>query len=291
MSDFTDRENSLNDSKPIECYHFFDGFEDYKYCNVNQTVIIPEAGIFEPAIIRRDEIEYDGSNMNNVLKLSISLDADFVRRNVVRFGKPRMSLRYYRLQDGVIGSEFIFDGIVAEIQFNGEIASVTAHTVSDDLSRKILTRSIFRTCYHAVYSSGSGFLSSQTIAECRAIKANFTYNGVIEGFGANQSQIISSVFQQGATPPIINRAYLGFLKNNTTNEIRTISGHPSIYMVNIIRPFVGGNIGNSITFTLGCAKNMNGCIRLNSPNDFFSGFPEMPIEDRYATTTIKRYLR
>ncbi len=286
MSDYTDKEYSYNDSVPIECYHIFDGDVEYFYTTAEKNIEISDVGIFLPAIISRDSLETSSNTIMTDLKLEMDVQEDFIRLNVVRFGKSPVYIRAFRIQvetDPIQYKEFFF-GRITSISFLKEIAEISASFSGLNLKSKVLSYPSSKSCSHGLY----GLL-------CGVDKNLFTYYGNITAFGDTELEVQSPVFLT-----IHEMGYslaLGNILNNNTNENRIIQLHgkgeypvsTNYSIITIIRPFVSGLVGSSITVTVGCNKSYKTCKNWFNNSKRFGGFEDIPVENPYSEAKILRY--
>jgi hypothetical protein len=281
MSNFTDKDYSLVESKPIECYKIYssDG-ESYLYTTDSDPVIIDGVGTFYPENIAREDLSENNTPFDSEINLNMDSQSAFVRMNNFRYGKPALEIEAYRVQRDNGAYAIFYMGIVSEILFNGETASVKCKFFGSVLNNKIITYFASRSCPHLLYGSF-----------CKAVKANYTFSGVINSFyNGNGSMIVSSSFAGKSV-------LYGSLYNVNTKEFRAIYdvcrndlGVAVPNSARIIRPFITGNVLDPIILTYGCAKTEKECMTKFANFKNFGGFNDIPVEDPYSYAKIMRYL-
>lgn len=268
MNAFTDKDVSIHDAAPIECYKFIGELKTYRYTNNNAPVTV--AGeVYEPlSDISRTALETSSlldSNQSIDVKMPITAEL------AVTYNFLKMPLTLdleiravHRGTNFATDSELIWQGQSIGFPVTDNYATVqTQSVIQASLSRQ-LNQVVFQTsCNHEVYDE-----------MCGRDPVDFTTTTTITLIKDNVITVVDTARSD-------NVLKIGKMVNTRTGESRVIIENVGD-IVTIGYPFIDIQLGDTVDLIIGCDNLYSTCLNVFDNVINFIGFMWMPFTNPYV---------
>lgn len=260
-------EASLAGGKPVELYRFVRGTRQWLYSTADVPVSYL-GEVYHPQAMRRGELpqneERDNATLDLYLDLSLDMIAEFISGSSP---VPTEVTVYRRHRDEAVPGEFavIFLGSVALVAFAEAEVHLTCVPIQKSIQRKVPRWLYQSQCNHMLYD-----------AFCTVDPAAYTFAG---GITAIIGRTLTVPEAAGKPDGYYNG---GWVKDGETYAF--IQQHLGTSLL-LLATTINIKVGDAITMTAGCDREVTTCAAkfANLPN--FMGFPFMPGTNPYTSLT------
>lgn len=268
MSDFHDKDVSIHDAAPIECYKFIGELKTYRYTSNNEAVTV--AGeVYEPlSDISRTSIE-TSSLLDSVQSIDVKMPITAELAVTYNFLKMPITLdleirAVHRGTDFATESKLIWQGQSIGFPVTDNYASVQTQSVIQAALSRQLNQVVFQTsCNHEVYDD-----------MCGLDPAAFTTTTTI-------TKIKDNVITVGATGRATHELRIGKMVNTRTGESRVIIDNVGT-IVTVGYPFLDIVLGDTVDLIIGCDNLYSTCLNVFNNVINSIGFMWMPFTNPYV---------
>lgn len=257
------RELSMQSGEPIEMYHFTVGLVDYRFTSA-KSAIVYNGDTYQPALIKRGNVEFTTERGRNSLKIQTS--RDFAIADLFRIAAPSdvillvVHLVHYGDTDGAV----IWSGRVLNCEWSGSVASLNCEPISTSLQRIGLRRLYQRQCPHVLYGSACRVNKDDhdlviTVTAINGLTLNTNNTGILSEYAG------------------------GFAVFGT--EKRFITENP-FNQIKLSAPFYGLTVGNTITIFKGCDHTLDTCHVRFSNSENYGGMPYIPNKNPFGGSLL-----
>jgi uncharacterized phage protein (TIGR02218 family) len=262
---YDDYEQTLTDSRPIECYDLADiSGQHWRYTSsrVEQTLL---NHVYSPEVIKSKELEITDNHFKNLMEITLSKNNLFAFQYFPGTPESKVTLTIYRMQS----TDYIYywSGVVQIVSFNTDgLATVKAAPLSSDIVRVGTRRRCQIMCDLCLYGLG-----------CNVNRESFKVDGTITTISG--TTVTSSAFATKTSGwftaglLVVGNARR-LIRSHTTNTI-TIS-----------RAILNAAAGTSLTAYAGCDHLPTTCLTkfINKPN--YGGCEFLPLTNPFTTSLI-----
>lgn len=263
MSVYSDRETSVHDGEPIECYEFVGTYKTYRYTSSDLPVTVG-GSTYVPVPVKRSSIKagvYDEDNikLDVVMPISVALVKDYG----FQVTQPRIRLRLLRVHRGTdFSTDFkvIWLGNVTTFNIANNTATIAIPSIfADAMSGNIPSVYFGTPCNHVLFDSG-----------CKISRAANTLSANVVAVSGNSVEIDTlGVFPDGS---FIG----GEIADTARNDRRMITGQAGT-LLTVNYPFSGLAAGTTVEVTRGCDHGYNSDCKNKYNNQInHGGFPFIP---------------
>lgn len=169
---YTTKERSLIRGEPVELYRFKRGGQYWTY-NSSDIVITYTGKIYEPALIRRGDIELTSNSLKNLLKIEVDRANKFAVAFISIPVEHTTELVIYRghrdlESNGIFDFVEYWKGYIYVVKFLPKVVNIIASPKTNSLKRSGLMRKFQRSCGYQIYST-----------RCTLLKADYLRSGTI----------------------------------------------------------------------------------------------------------------
>lgn len=263
MTIYEDRELSVHDGEPIECYEFSGSYKTYRYTSSDLPVIVG-GNTYVPVALKRTNVKagvYDEDNIKIDIEMPISVA--LVKDYGFQITPPRLLLTIYRVhRDTDFATDFVifWKGLVTSFNIENNKAKLSIPSVFGDAMSGNLPSVYYQTpCNHVLYDSG-----------CKMSRAANTVTTTVVAVEGNSVQIASN----GGWP---DGAFIGGEVADTShNDRRMIVAHAAD-LLTINYPFSSLAVGTTVEVTRGCDHGFSSDCKNKFNNQInHGGFPFIP---------------
>ena|SRR6218665_2320881 len=263
MSAYSDRETSVHDGEPIECYEFVGSYKTYRYTSSDLPVIVG-GFTYVPVAIKRTNVKagvYDEDNIKIDIEMPISIA--LVKDYGFQITPPRLMLSIYRVHRGTdFMSDFVtfWKGRITNFNIVNNTATITIPSIfGDAMSGNVPSVYYQSPCNHVLFDSG-----------CKMSRAANTVATSVVSVDGNAVQIASA----GGWP---DGSFIGGEVADTVhNDRRMIIAH-SGDLLTVNYPFSNLTAGTAVEVTRGCDHGFNSDCKNKFNNQInHGGFPFIP---------------
>lgn len=263
MSVYSDRETSIHDGEPIECYEFVGSYKTYRYTSGDLPVTV-NGSVFTPVPIRRSNVKagvYDEDNIKIDVEMPISVA--LVKDYGFQITPPRLMLTVYRVHRGTdYATDFaiFWKGLITTFSITNNKATITIPSIfGDAMSGNVPSVYYQSPCNHVLFDSG-----------CKISRAANTVVTTVVAVDGNNVQIASA----GGFP---DGAFIGGEVADTShNDRRMIVAHAAD-LLTVNYPFSNLLVGTTVEVTRGCDHGFNSDCKNKFNNQInHGGFPFIP---------------
>lgn len=236
---YVEKEQSLISGEPIELYRFKKGDQFWTFNDSNVSIIY-NGKIYDPALIRRGDIELTSNCLKNLLKIEVDKTNKFAVNFISTPIEGITELTIYR-GHGVDPANFIayWKGSVFSVQFKPKIVIIVASPKTNSLKRSGLMRKYQRSCSYVLYST-----------RCTMVKANYKREGTIISIDGTKIEAI--IFGTEVNGWFINGLF------EIDSRSRMIVWHEGNY-IRLMNKIQGLKIGDSFDAYAGCNSSATMC--------------------------------
>lgn len=259
-------EESVSDSRPIECYKFI-GSQGrvYLYTSANTSVSLGGQR-YSPIAITRSRIKTATNEDSDVtLELEIPFDTEVCLDYAYAQVPPKLELEVYRKQGRGTESDYVlyWNGVVRGFDVRGRIASISVPSMASlALSTSVPNVYFQAPCNHILYNSRCGVSAAA--------------NKVDRVVGGASSQTILLDASAGANGDF--RA--GEIVNNRSLERRLVLDNVGV-SITIGFPFFDIRPGDPVSIYKGCDHTVSTCHTKFNNVINFGGFPNVPADNPF----------
>lgn len=263
MTIYDDRETSIHDGEPIECYEFAGSYKTYRYTSSDLPVTVG-GNVYTPQAIQRSNVKagvYDEDNIKIDVNMPISVA--LVKDYGFQITPPRLMLTIYRVHRGTdFATDFVtfWKGLVTNFNIVDNTATITVPSIFGDAMSGNVPSVYYQTpCNHVLFDSG-----------CKISRAANTVTTTVVAVDGNNVQIASA----GGWP---DGSFIGGeIADTTHNDRRMIVGHAAD-LLTINYPFSNLLVGTTVEVTRGCDHGYNSDCKNKFNNQInHGGFPFIP---------------
>lgn len=264
MTIFNDREASVHDAEPIECYEFVGSYQTYRYTSSDLTVIV-NGQTFVPLAMKRSNIkvgtyEDDQTQLEVELPISCSLVKDYG----FQVTPPRLLLNLYRVHRGTDFATdwaIVWKGLVSNCAVTNNKAKLLIPSVFGAAMSGSIPSVYYQTpCNHVLFDFG-----------CKIPRAANMITTTITAISGNNVELADN----GGKP---DGFFIGGeVADIEHNDRRMIIGHAGNNLT-VNYPFSNLKIGANVEVTRGCDHGFSTDCKLKYDNQInFGGTPFIPI--------------
>lgn len=263
MSAYDDRELSVHNGEPIECYEFVGSYKTYRYTSYALPVTLG-GKLYTPQAIKRSTIKagvYDEDSISITVNMPITLA--LVKDYGFQITPPRLELSIYRVHNGTdFAVDFVtyWKGRISNFNITDDEAAITIPSIFADAMSANCPSIVYQTpCNHVLFDSG-----------CKISRAANAITTVVISIDGNSVQIADV----GGWPDGSFNG--GEIADLTHNDRRMISLHAG-NLLTTNYPFSNLQVGATVEVTRGCDHGYNSDCK----NKFFNqinhgGYPFIP---------------
>lgn len=154
---FEDRETSRFGGQPVECYKFTQGDQSWYYTSADQQVVLPTAGIFTPAVIRRGELDFSQEDSGQEVPFMVPRSNPIAAFFIGELPSTPIWLTVYRAHRGDEDAPIvIFTGKIVRCKTEESEATLIGASLMSMLTRAVPPVAMQTPCNHVLYSEGCG---------------------------------------------------------------------------------------------------------------------------------------
>jgi len=260
---YDNKENAIK-RQPAELFHIYDSSSIDEYYTNGDVAVVYGGHTWNPAVIKREQIEYN-SDLNNS---QLTITVDYLNPVVfyyISYNPPRtVWVEVYKLhRDLPLETDILFVGVISQVEISGNSAKVLVSGFEGFFEKSVCPKRFQRQCQHQLGDS-------KCTIDLESYKYSLTCNSVsTDGLTLTMS---------GSTTE--NILVLGFIKNETDDwtESRMIVYNVGT-SVKIRYPFGESIVGKACTLYYGCSGDITVCRDSFNNLDHFLGFPYIPIDN------------
>lgn len=263
MTVYSDREASIHDGEPIECYEFVGPYKTYRFTSSDVAVIV-NGNEYKPAAIERTEIKAGVHDEDNLeIKISIPITSQLVKDYAFQVTPPRLTLTLYRVHRGTsFASDFAiaWKGDVTSMKVENNKATIAIPSIFGNALAGNIPAIVYQTpCNRVLFDEG-----------CKVSRAANSHTTTVQEIDGS-SILLASV---GGWP---DGSFIGGeIADLAHNNRRMITAHASNLIV-VNYPFANLTAGMEVVVTRGCDHAFNGDCKNKYANQInFGGFPFIP---------------
>lgn len=263
MSVYEDREESVHDGEPIECYEFTGSYKTYRYTSSDLPVDVL-GNTYVPAVIKRSNIKAGTHSEDNIdVKLEMPITLALVKDYGFQVTPPRLYLRILRVHrdtDYATDVAIYWQGEVTDFNTDNNTATITIPSAFGNAMAGNIPSVYYQSpCNHVLFDSG-----------CKISRAANSLTTTVVAVSGNNVQLATA----GAFP---DGAFIGGeIADTVHNDRRMIVAHAS-NLLTVNYPFSNLIPGASVEVTRGCDHGYNSDCKLKYNNQInHGGFPFIP---------------
>jgi uncharacterized phage protein (TIGR02218 family) len=269
MTIFSDRELSVHDSQPIECFEFIGSYVTYRYTSADIEVTV-NGNVYTPAAVSRTGIRAGTHDEDNI---QVEIEMPITMKLVVDYGfqitPPALNLTIYRVHRGTnFATDFsvYWKGPVTNIGIEDDKATFTVPSAfAAALSGAIPSIGFQAPCNRVLFDSG-----------CKVSRGFYSVTTTV---AATDGDVIQLMSNGGFADGLFIG---GEIADTAHNDRRMIIAH-SANLVTVNYPFAKLTVGTTVEVTAGCNHAFNGDCKNRFSNQInFGGFPFIPSINPFA---------
>jgi len=263
--------------QPAELFRIYDNAGIDEYYTNGDVAISHNSKTWNPAVIKRDQIEYS----SNLTTSQLTITVDYLNPVVfyyISYNPPRnVWVEVFKLhRDQDPGMNYLFEvdilfvGVISKVEIQGNSARVTVNGFEGFFEKPVCPKKYQRQCQHQLGDTGCG-LNMDSWYLKRAV-SSVSADGLTIGISASIDNDV---------------LVLGYMRNYTSNVPlpATIEYRMIVYnqgtTVKIRYPFGNTPIVSetNLRFYYGCSGDITVCGDTFDNLDNFLGFPYIPIDN------------
>lgn len=261
---FDDREQSRYGAQPIECFHFEQGANDWKFTSADMVVTLP-VGEFQPIPISRNALEFSEEDTGETIEVKVPRDNSVAALFIGDLPSSPVRVTIYRAHRGdetLAISWFV--GQVWKVEFQGTSQAVlVCKSVIAQLERAYPIVLVQAPCNHVLYSNQC----KANPTTSRDLVTISTVDGVtiVSGNFAGRAD----QWYQGGTLQTLDGSERRFIADHVGDTVTLISRMPGLQS------------GAQVWAVWGCSHLEDACLNKFANLDNFLGFPRIPKRNPY----------
>jgi len=260
---YEEREISVYDGKPVECFHFWRGGTDWFLTSADREIVLPEIGTFEPEAMLAGGQELREEDDNGAVEIQLPRTSAIVAEYIPYLPTGKTWLRIYRAhRDDLTSPICVFFGSVASVAFrDGSIAHIQCASLLGSLGRRVPALAYTVQCNRPLYGPG-----------CGVNAADFRTSIVV--LSVSGSTVVSNGFAQRFEDGWFTAGWL----ERSDGDRRFIVHHAG-NTVQLMSPFPDLAPGETVSAYAGCDLTRATCISRFENAANFLGFEWIPTRD------------
>lgn len=270
MSTYAEREESAEDSCPVEAYTFAIGPNTFDYTATDASFTVGATTFLKESIARTKIVE-GGSRRNNSIRVTLPRSNPFVSQYIASPPGRNATLRVFGFQHGLLDATnqaLIFRGRVQNVEFmaDGTGAEVTVAADDAGLVGTMPRRRFSTSCNHVLYGPG-----------CTVDPSTHTHTGTVTAVSSDGKQVTVS----GLSASGIDGTG-GFARPDAVPDFRLITAQ-SGDVITLLLPFASDPDGLEMRVFRGCDHRIDGDCALVFDNVLnFDGFAYVPVNNPFV---------
>lgn len=269
MTIYSDKELSIHEGQPVECYEFAGTFQTYRYTSADVSLTLG-GNVYTPLALERSSIRAGTHDEDNIqVQVRCPITATVVKDYGFQITPPALWLTIYRAHRG---TDFAVDfakywqGPVTNISIEGDLAIFTIPSAFASALAGSLPSIFYQTpCNHVLFDSG-----------CKVSRASNSVDATVVDISGSVVQISTN----GGFP---DGFFLGGeIADTSSNNRRMIIAHAADQLT-VNYPFGKLAVGTPVQVTAGCDHAFNGDCKSKYDNQInFGGHPFIPSVNPFA---------
>lgn len=259
---FDSSEKSAYGGKPVECFLFQAGSQEWRYAASDSLATCPGFGTFDPYPISRGDLEISQERDSGQLDINVPRTCEIALLFVGYTPANPVSVTVYAYHRDDGEAVVFFRGGIVSASFEGAVATLKCLPLGGALSRTVPRLSCLTRCNWVLYSAGCG-VSKAAYAQAATVTAVSGLDVSAAVFGTHEDGYFDFGFIE---LPDGSRRYI-------TRHIGTT--------VTLLGPALSLAVGAAITAYPGCDLTEETCVAkfANLANHW--GFKRLPVRDPY----------
>jgi uncharacterized phage protein (TIGR02218 family) len=260
------REKSRYSGRPVECYRFTQGVNQYLYTSADQPITLA-SGTYNPEIISRTPLDQSAEQSAGNSQVSLPRDNAVAKLFIAYLPISPVALTIFRVHfaDGEVKT--IFTGKITTSLFQGAQATLTAAPISAVFKKQIPGTVYQSQCNHALYSPG-----------CTVDKNSFKVAGVITVVSGADVQAAAFASKPDGW---FNNGWL----ERSNGDVRFIMNHVGSTL-SLMSVFPGLAASETLKAYAGCQRTEAICASKFSNLVNFLGFTRIPTKNPYGNNGV-----
>lgn len=251
---FNSVETSQFGAEPYELYLFQGTGISFSLTSADEEITYL-GQVYEPATITRTEAEQSNEVVSGQIKIYIPKDHPLAQLHIPYLPAAPIAITIFGSHYSDSETVVLFTGVIASARFTDQ-CELTCNSAAYLLQRKIPQQLYQAPCSHIFGDAG-----------CGAVLVDHTYVGTVSAIDSTGTVLTIPAFASLPDP-----LKAGFLKHG--NDFRMIVDQ-SGDVVTLISPFIGLDVGASVTATAGCNLDFSACAHYRRTISFL-GFDLIP---------------
>lgn len=263
MTVYSDREISIHDGQPIECYEFIGTYKTYRYTSSDVAITLG-GNVYTPYAIKRSKAKAGTHDQDNVqLQLDCPISLTLIKDYGFQITPPSITMNLYRFHRGTdpaVDYVTFWTGPISTITISDNTATITVPSVFAQVMAGAVPSVYYQTpCNHVLFDSG-----------CKVSRGSNMVATTVQAISGDSVQIGSA----GGFPDGFFKG--GEVADTSHNDRRMIIAHAS-NLLQVNYPFSNLQVGASVEVTAGCDHAFNGHCKTRFNNQInHGGFPFIP---------------
>ncbi|HKQ57529.1 MAG TPA: DUF2163 domain-containing protein [Candidatus Eisenbacteria bacterium] len=254
---FDDREQSVHEGEPVECYRFAVGTTVYRWTSADADVTL-STGTYTPAVISRGSLVQSQEDSTDSLEVMVPRYNPIATLFMPYVPGSKVLLTVYRAHRGEESeARPLFLGEVASVVVKDNEATLTCTPLVEALGRPVPSISYQPLCNWPLYGAGCGV----NAADFRDAAVVGSVSGVT---------VVSSTF---AAKP--DGWYTNGWMEDPDGEVRFITAHVG-NTITLMSPYPDLTAGDTVHVLAGCDRTEATCVAKFNNFVNFMGFPRLP---------------
>lgn len=286
VSTYLEKDNSNYLGQPCELYMFSSASFASPYCYTSGDADVSyNSNTYTMLPISRSQPELSRETRAQQIVINVPRTEGLAQRWVNLIPPKPVGLTIYRFHITDTPTPFtttFWQGIVRQVDFQGNTAQFTAQPIDFALSRVGLRHTFSSVCSNQLYDSG-----------CRLDIDDFTRTTTVTAIDVNKVTITASGFatlpvaQGGGSAP---RGYwtTGIIEVVSTGEMRQVIGdYSDTTKLDVLFPFENLVVGASIKVSAGCLHDFLTCKNKFANHVNYKGYPFMPSDNPFKVNIMR----
>lgn len=270
MADFDTLESSVEESRPVEIYHFALGVTSFRYTSADAPKEV-DGETYALETISRSAIAQGADERNRNTIITVPSDNAFAvqYRDIVPSQKASVSIiRVQRDESPLFDTQaLIYKGQIQSVRFpqNGHTAEIVCRSLEAAAGQMIPRYSYMSMCNHLLYGPGCGVNSDlfNVIGAASSISANTL---VVAGLAASGLNVTGGY----VTPTVVDDFRMILEQSGDT--------------ITLLLPFTFDVTGQNVQVFAGCDHKMDGhCATIFDNVKEFGGFAFVPSKNIFVS--------